>query len=430
MLRVFLSFILFCCCFNPVLAFEAKGTDGLLTLENALSLVAAQNLTLLRAKEEVTIANSRYWQQKIRLLPSVGLEAEQQTYQLRNVTERRNAAARVVLSLSVPGNQAWVIQQRRYALSGVKANLEANVQGVLATLANRFYTALESDRLLDVSKMAVNDAEEQIVLSQNRPDDLSRAQGRKVQQQRRLTGSLNQYAQSLQNLRQVLNLPAETDLTLAAPLDDVKPSTLIASKTLLPDLLAVLRQTHPELLRLRAEVKALDAQLMQEKTDFLPELTGRAYWGGSGLGWPQQQEVHSAGLSVTATVLEHMGANIPLRVKEVAARTRQRQAELLDVERLLERDLVEAFLDSQAFLENLAQSTQEKQLAEENYQRALVRYKEGHLPFVSLIDAQDSLINARNTYWQTLFNYNRAQVSLLEAIGQVSPKTLLQGFLL
>jgi outer membrane protein TolC len=409
--------------------------DHPLTLADVVTVVTRQNLALQQATDQVVIAKSRYRQQWTRFLPSVAIGVDHNVYNLPYIAGRRNASPQLDVSVSVPLNQPYVIKESRQWLDAAQHDLTATLQQGLAAATNAYYDALEARLLVLNARQAIAEAEAQRDLAMQHKtaggDDDSRAQSQVVQQQRRLTSAINRQAQTLQLLKQILNLPVETDLSLVT-------SSALTPITLLPPqgpgqqdkpddvLLDRMRQSHPVLRRLQAELHALQQQVRQEQTRWAPTLTGTAYWGTLGSNLASQQYVQDAGLLVKATLLDRMGTTIPLRVSEKQAEVRQKQAELLSNQRQLETDFIQARLDSQALLDNLTQTTHEKTLAARNYNQALQRYTANEIPFVTITDAQESLINARNTFIQTLFGYNRAQVRKMQAIGQLTP-TILTG---
>jgi outer membrane protein TolC len=400
------------------------------TLPQTLNYALAQNLSLHQAKDQVVRARSIYHQRWADLLPDTVVSGQQSSFINRNLNTNRRFNSGVELNVTVPGNHPYAIKAAKAWQLAATKDQNAVMQAILADTANAFYSAMEAHLQVANARISLEEALQQIQLAKKGAhpgEDTTRAQTQMVQQQQRVTTAINQRAQTLQNLKRLLNLPAETQMTLADP-DKLEPLVLIDpvmdgdEKALLLDL----RQHHPTLLRLADEYQALLNLARQAKTSWLPNVTGRAYWGSNGLALDQQNYVRDAGVAVNMTVLENMGVAIPLRVQERMAEARQKWAEWQANQRQLETDLIQSRLDSQALLDNLQQTIKEKALAESNYTQTLARYTRGDIPFVTVTDAQDSLINARNNFVQILFGYNRAQVRQLRAIGHVSPQRLTQ----
>jgi outer membrane protein TolC len=402
-------------------------TSTPLTANQVLALALVQNLQLQQATDQTLVAKSRYWLQWAALLPSVTVRTEKRTFNLPFIpTENQSLTPTAEVSMTVPLNQPLWIKEAHYWWNAAQFDRDDALQGVLANVANAYYDALQARLDLANAEQAITEAQQQLTLAAqtgDKAEDTTRAQSQLVQQQRRVTGAQNQQAQTLQALRLILNLPPEAPLVLA--LTDAAPLPLVPAPVTEATLLTLLRTQHPQLVRLQAECQALTYQLKQDQTRWLPTVTGRAYWGSTGQTLQTQSFTRDAGVAVQLNLLERMGTTIPLRVTEKAAVVRQKQAEQLNAQRQLETNLIQSRLDSQALLDNLEQVRQEKTLATQNYQQALKRYQAQELPFVAVTDAQDSLINARSNYVQTVFNYNRAQVRQLRAVGRINPAALL-----
>jgi outer membrane protein TolC len=418
--------------FSGMMVGFAETAPTPLTLPDVIQLALLKNPALQRAVDQTVLAKSRYQQQWANLLPNTVVRSENRRFNLPFIADQRTAFSPTVeLQLTVNGNQPFVIRESKRWWDAAVFDRDDVTQDTLADVTNAYYDAMEARLQVANADLAITEAKTMLTLASQgavaneHAEDRVRAQARLVQQQRRLTTAVNDQQQTLQTLRQWLNSPPEEDLTLA--LVDPAPVKLVPDAITQPALLERLRSQHPQLHRLQAEQQALENQVRQELTRWLPQINSRAYWGTTGPDVARQTYAQDAGIIVQMAVLERMGFAIPLRVTERKATVRQKQAEYTQALRQLETDVIQSRLDSQAFLDNLDQVAQEKKLAQQNYDQGLKRYQENELPFVALVDAQDALINARTNFVQTVFNYNRAQVRQLQAIGAVNPQHLQQG---
>ena len=90
--------------------------------------------------------------------------------------------------------------------------------------------------------------------------------------------------------------------------------------------------------------------------------------------------------------------------------------------------LSKAMEDEEEAITSALAAMDENASAQESYRLALGRYKAGVGIQLDVLSAESSLSEARSTLIQAVVDFNKAQIQLLEAVGAVSPKTLVEGY--
>lgn len=249
-------------------------------------------------------------------------------------------------------------------------------------------------------------------------------------QQRQLVEVESAIATAEQSLLNRLNLEptvrlAPTDIPQTPP--QILPRSLFSQDTLVSDLIERARANHPGLQRLDKELQALGFDRKSIISEIVPSVTVRAYINGTGPEWDQLVRSEFRGVTVQADVLRGLGLRLPARLQsnlgEIAQRLVARQA----LARTLEAQVTTAYLNSKNYRQAIEAADVEVASAEEGLRVATGRTAAGYGTTLEVVDAQATLVSARAKRAQAIFNFNQAQIQLMEAIGLASPMTLVKG---
>jgi outer membrane protein TolC len=125
-----------------------------------------------------------------------------------------------------------------------------------------------------------------------------------------------------------------------------------------------------------------------------------------------------------------LGLSVPLHVREQQQLIQQKEVEQKNMLRSIEQQVVDAYVDSENYSKAIDVAQEAVAYAEESYRLADGRYKAGLGINLDILNAETSLYDARTKLIQAYLNYNQSEVQLLQALGEISPDTLLQGFTL
>jgi oligopeptide transport system permease protein len=409
-------------------------------LPTAFALVNRQNLWIAQDKTSVMTAKSRRLQAIATLLPNVTLGYNQNRFQ--GATQALGQSIGIFSTTMQPqvefnttlfpgGRTLYQLLATHRRHQEALDILKETTQAQLSQVAQAYYDFIQSFALLQNSLQTLQEANNQLLLTKSKAksngkllQELSRAETQASTQQRNAIDAESDFAKAEQALLNRLNL--EPDVQLLPNLaNGPQPVVLLHPDTPIKTLLAQAMANNPTLKFQQTEAKAIQADMGAVRSDWLPSITLRAYLNGTGTAIDTLALTRFAGLSVSANLLEGMGVALPARQWEIRT-LHQRQQQLVSaVKRQVEERVVRAFLDSRAFLASIQTTQAQLQSAEENYHLIQANYHLGKEAFVSVVDAQNTLRDARNEAARAVFSFNRAQVRLQEAIGGATVERLL-----
>jgi outer membrane protein TolC len=209
--------------------------------------------------------------------------------------------------------------------------------------------------------------------------------------------------------------------------DAVTPVALVEPALPVNTLKTYAKTHHPGVHRLNESLVALGWSRKSIWSDIVPSVTLRAYVGATGPSRDQLIRTDFQGITVTANALQSLGLQIPARLlanKGVMERTVAERAALV---RDVETQVTTAYQNSENYLAGIKAAKTGVESATEGARLAIGRYTVGYGTNLEVVDAQAALVNARVRLAQAVFNYNQAQIQLVQALGLVSETTLVQG---
>jgi outer membrane protein TolC len=410
-------------------------------LPACLELVRTQNLAVGEQRAAEQVAHGLMRQAQVAFLPSLGASYNQNRFQGavqvfggNTVNIYRTSYIPLAdVSLEIRPSQVFTLLAARRDWSARRLRLQGTLQQELARAAEDYYAFLESQAQLQNDRQALLEAEEQVRRNQARYNtgvgtklDLVQAETQRARVERALIATENTVAQREQALLARLNLNPSIHLT---PLDATPlKQDLVSPGLTSEDLLTQARAEHPVLKQLLEERNALRSAQQAARWDGLPTVTLRASISGVGPGVQDLNLTRFGAITAEMNLLENMGGAVYYRQKTAGALADQKEMERLSRIRQLESQTIEALMDSRTFAATIQTAQKEVALAEEAFRLADGRYQAGVEPYLAVITAQTALNTARNGLARAIYNYNRAQVRLVETLGVVSPQTLLKGW--
>lgn len=413
-----------------------------INLETVIKLVEDQNLLIAKDRKNTEIFKSRYRQRQAALLPSIEgslnqsrLEGGQQVFGGEVFTVvRTTVQPQLTASWTLyPGGKniyEMLAAKRREQSAGFL--LKETYQEQLAGAAQDYYKLLAAHLKKGVIVRSLLQAEEQVKLNEAKvkagngiPLDLSRARTNYAQQVSNLLQAETAIIQAEQDLLNRLNL--DSSLHLVPDVAEAQRRELVSDERTVQAWLAESLPSHPSLQNMQAELKALGMDYKATRSDLIPSVTVRAYTNGTGPDWNSLTRTSYGGFSVNMNLFENLGLQVPLRMQEKKKLVEQKTLELQNLTRNIESQVVSAYLSSQNYKSAIEAAQQEVDAAQESYDLAVGRFKAGYGINLDVLDAGAALETARNNLVQAILNYNQAQVQLVQALGKVSPDTLLNG---
>jgi outer membrane protein TolC len=217
------------------------------------------------------------------------------------------------------------------------------------------------------------------------------------------------------NLCRIIVVPQDTPLVLDENL------TWTPVEATAEDLVKQASEKRPELLALRKGIDAADQNIKRTKGQFLPSAAAQAQWSNTDGGGSTRPDGWT--LSVGAEWDIFTGGRRIHEVAEAKAGARELQHQLEDVQRLVETDVRQAYIQVQDAISKIQRENGNVELATEGRRLAQVRFQEGVGTQSEVLDAELALSGAETSLAQALRDYAVAQAALDKATAKGVPES-------
>ena len=405
-----------------------------LTLPDALALARKNNVEFNAALTDRGIAHQDRVQARAALLPSLTYN-NQALYTQGNGTGTNtaifianNAVHEYISQGDIHETLGWAnvaAYQRTRALEAVaRAKAEIAARGLVATVVQAYYgliaaqrkyastqqASTEAQRFLDISaklekggEVAHADVIKATIQSQDRQRDLREAQLAMEK------GRLDLAVLLFKDFNQNFNLV--DDLDLAPPLMSFDEFAKAA------------QAKNPDIRSSRASLQAAKADVTGAWAGYLPSLD-LDYWYGidaTHFAVNGPTGLSNLGSSVSAIV------NIPIwnwgathsKVVQADLKRKQAERELSFAQRKLQAEIRTAFGEADAARAELELLKSSAELSAESLRLTTLRYQAGESTVLEVVDAQNTLTQARNAYADGVVRYRSALAGLQALTGSL-----------
>lgn len=425
---VFFSFLLLVFCLREKAQANPPSAPPL-TLQEAVDTALTQHPTLHIGQATIEAAQQRVKQQVAGYLPRGGY-----TY---TYTRQQRASTSATGGVQVGNSQLFnfhstnfnfsqllfdfgrTLDSIRSASATVEANtadLETTRQTVIFNTKQAYYSALASQRLLQVAEETVAQNRKHLEDAQSRFEvgvaprfDVTQAQ---VQVSNALLNHVtarNNVALGRETLRTAMGVRGPFLFTLV---DNLTLGTLTLQDEILVSQASVNR---PELRSIQAQQQATARQVSVLQKQYLPSLTGNAQYNWTGREYPLQQG-WLWGVTLTFPLFDDILTSA--EVGEAEANLRGLQAQEEDLRQQVTLEVRQSLLNVQQSEESVRVGEATVGQARENLTIAEGRYSAGVGNIIELTDAQVLLTSAQANYIQALTTYKTAVAQLEKAVNQ------------
>jgi outer membrane protein TolC len=428
---LFVSTLVVCCTWTSFLGAQ----QGPLTIDfkNALERARGNSLQLRSAAIDMNLAREDRNQAKAALLPSLSYD-NQMIYTQGNGTESGIFVAND--GVHVYNSQAQVHQEvfspeklaeyRRTiaAQSLVAAKRDIVERGLVATVVEDFYAAVAAQRKSVSSQRALEEAQRFVDVTQKleKGGEVARADVLKAQL------VLQQRQRELQDARldtdktrialAVLMFPDyRIDFTLVDDLDS------LGSLPSYGEIEGAARKTSPELRAAEESIHQEELAAKIARAAYLPTLSFDYFFGINSRQFAvhDNEGLNRLGSSAQATL------SIPVwdwwstksKVRQADMKREQAQLELEFSRRQLISHLHSLYLEAQAALAQLESLKHSMDDAAESLRLTNLRYEAGEVTVLEVVDAQSTLVEARNAHDNGLARYRLALASIQTLTGTI-----------
>ena len=230
-------------------------------------------------------------------------------------------------------------------------------------------------------------------------------------QQNYITAS-NQYDVAEATLNNIIGTPLGTTLLLKDRLQYEPYENDMAY------CLAYSEQHRPELKQAEYAIDSAEAALVVARSGHMPKVYANASnnWGGNGSDWPgDDDENWSVGVTASMNVFDSGVTWSKIHAaQENLAKAKESQRQIKDN---VELEVRTDYLNLREAEKRITTTQVAVASAEEDYHIAVVRYQAGVGTNIDVMDAQESLTQAKTNYYQALYNYNTSKAALNTSMG-------------
>ena len=417
-----------------------QGAPTTLTLQDALARAQKLEPQFLSAVGAARSAGEDRVQARAALLPSAGVRSEF----LNTQGNGAFPSGRFVTNDGVHVYREWGVfhqdlspgtltgaslQRARVAEAVAQARAELARRGLAVTVTRAYYALVIAQRKYATAQLAFTQAQQSLAITQNleRGGEVPHSDALKAQI------SVNSADQALRDAKLAMHT-ARLDLAVLVSsefdqnfqvVDDLHLASALPS---FADVQTMARRQNPDVRAAMESVHGADLDVTIARQAFLPTLTLDVDYGleANQLGWntvvqvnPEKGAVPSVGYFLTASL------NLPLwdwgarksKVRQAEIRREQASAELTATQRELVRNLNGFYQEAQTARDQVDLLRQSADLATENLRLNTLRYQAGEATILELVDAQNTVTQARNAYDDGLARYRVALANLQTLTG-------------
>jgi outer membrane protein TolC len=411
-----------------------------LTLQDALARAARIEPQFLSAQNAAQLAREDRFQARASLLPSAGVKSDFLNTQGNGVFPSgryvTNDGVHVYREWGVfhqdlsPGTFSASGYHRASAAEAVaQAKAEIARRGLVVTVTRAYYALVVAQRKYATAQLALAQAQQFLTISQ----DLER--GGEAPHSDVLKAQLQYNAQN-QTLREsqltMGNARLDLAVLISANFDEnfqvVDDLHLSSALPPFPEVQVMARRDNPDLSAAMETVVGAGQEVTIARQAFLPTLSLDVDYGleANQIGWNtvvaagvEKGAVPSVGYFLTASV------NLPIldwgarrsRLRQAQVRRHQAKVELSAAQRQLVRNLNAFYQEAQTAREQMDLLREAADFATESLRLNTLRYQAGEATILELVDAQNTVTQARNANDDGLARYRVALATLQTLTG-------------
>jgi len=402
-----------------------------LTFQDAIDLGLKNNLGVLLQSYNTIAARGQKWKELSALLPNVTGGVSEHVVQENLAAQGLRFPgfptvvgpfgffdARVYLTQSILNLKA--LNRERGAAEDEKAAQhsykDARDLVVLAT-GNAYLQALSGAARVETAEAQVQNAQalyDKAVDQQNAglspAIDTLRARVELQNRQQQLIVSRNDYAKQKLALLRAIGLPTGQEITLTsrAPYDSLATlgieQSLQRAYTSRSDYLAAVQQ-----------VRAAEHYRKGASAEYFPTIDMTADYGDQGVTPANSHGTFSLEGRLNIPIFQ--GGKVHADVLQAEATLRQNRAQLENLRGQIEYEVRTALLDVMAADEQVKVALSSVDLAEQTLVQARDRFAAGVTDNLEVVQAQESVASAHESYISSLYAHNLAKIELVRAMG-------------
>lgn len=301
--------------------------------------------------------------------------------------------------------------------SAAQSNLEAVRNLVVAAVANQYLLAVaDQSRVtaaqaqLTTAQSALQQASDMLRAGTVGRLALVRAQVQRDRQQQQLTAQQNALAKQRLQLARAIGLPPQQGLDLTTSASFAALSAPDAD-TAVAQALA----TRADYRSLGQQLRAAQLLVAAARDQHLPQFSLNGNYGTIGHEITSNHPIFSVGATLSLPVFT--GGRIRADVLRAQAQQRETENRLADLRAQIGVQVRSALLDLQNNRDQVGVAADARDLANQELTLAQDRFKAGVADNLEVVQAQQSVADADESYIASLYGYNLAKANLAQALG-------------
>ena len=404
-----------------------------LSFKEALERGLRNNLGILLQADTTLAARGAKWKELSALLPNVSAEVNESATQIDLASEG--------FRFSIPGvpkvigpigifqtgvflNQSLFnynfLERKRSASDSEKAahfSLKNARELVVLAVGNAYLQALAGSARVATAKAQVETAQalydkaaDQQKAGVSPAISTLRARVEFQTRQQQLIASRNDYAKEKLALGRVIGLPPgqEFSLTTEAPYEPLATASLDED----------LRRAYlmrADYMAAAQQVRAAEEMRRAATAEYYPNLSMAGDYGDAGIRPGSSHGVFQVGATLNIPIFA--GGKTHADVLEAEATLRQSRQQLEDLRAQIDYDVRAARLDLDSAAEQVEVARSSVDLADQTLIQARDRFAAGVTDNLEVVEAQESLAQANESFISSLYAHNLSKIELARAIG-------------
>lgn len=418
----------------------SSGAPAMLTLKDALALAQANAPQVLAALSDVRTASEDLRQARAGQKPSLSARSE---YLGTQGDGGAFPTGRFVTNDGVHVYREWAVLHEDFMASilrtGVQrasvmeslARAKADVakRGLTATVAKAYYALLSAQRKYSTAQMGLDQAKQYLNITQTmeKGGEVARSDTVKSQiQNATQEQALRETKLAMDTARLDLAVLLYRDLNLNFNVvDDLDTPAALPT---LSEINTMAEHQNPDLQAANMALRAAKLDVSIARQGYLPTLTTDFVYGIEANALALHSTVAADPLKGPQPNLGYfltVSLNVPIwdwgtrasKVKQADLKREQANVDLTATQRDLMRNLQGFYLEAQTAREQLASLRNLVDLSSESLRLTGLRYQAGEATILELVDAQTTLLQARNSYDDGLVRYRLALMNLQTLTG-------------
>jgi len=416
---------------------EGNATQEVLQIDfkEAIDRGLRNNLGLLLAGDQAQAARGQRWQQLSELLPNVGIHAQEaiQTESLTALGFRGDLFPAPLPRVIGPFNYFDLranlsqsvfdfrkLERERAASENQKAaefSFKDAREVVVLAVGNSYLQAIAAAARVETSEAQVKSAQalsdkasDQLKAGLSPAIDALRSQVELQTRQQQLIVARNDLAKARLSVARIIGLPTGQPfvLTEKAPFQSITPLPL---ETYLQRAYAGRADYQAAM----AQVRTAELSRKAASAGHYPSVDINANYGDIGINPSQSNGTWQVIGGVNIPVFA--GNRVHADVLQADAQLKQARSQLGDLRGRIDYEVRTALLDLNAAADQVAVAQSSVELAEQALTQSQDRFSAGVADNLEVVEAQESVAGAHESYIQSLYAHNLAKVELAYAIG-------------